>query len=90
VRRYVEQFDTLIGQLTVQEMLLYTAELKRSKDEPLSEKRMAVDQVGRAWGGRVERDSRRSPVHCGERERDREREEKRANEHKKTNSELRR
>lgn len=26
---YVEQFDTLVGTLTVRDMLLYTAELKR-------------------------------------------------------------
>ena len=30
---YVEQFDTLVGELTVTEMLLYTAELKRSRHE---------------------------------------------------------
>ncbi|KAG1675328.1 hypothetical protein FOA52_016002 [Chlamydomonas sp. UWO 241] len=42
---YVEQFDTLIGQLTVQEMLCYTAELKRSNAEPLASKKTAVDQV---------------------------------------------
>lgn len=27
---YVEQFDTLLAELTVREMLMYTAELKRS------------------------------------------------------------
>lgn len=42
---YVEQFDTLIGMLTVEEMLLYTAELKRSIKEPLSSKKIAVEQV---------------------------------------------
>ena len=47
---YVEQFDTLIGILTVEEMLMYTAELKRSIKEPLSSKRAAVDQVGRCAG----------------------------------------
>ncbi|PNH05918.1 ABC transporter G family member 18 [Tetrabaena socialis] len=36
---YVEQFDTLLGELTVREMLLYTAELKRPTSEPLEEKR---------------------------------------------------
>ncbi|KAG1653791.1 hypothetical protein FOA52_007815 [Chlamydomonas sp. UWO 241] len=42
---YVEQFDTLLGILTVHEMLMYTAELKRSKNEPLASKRMAVDEL---------------------------------------------
>jgi len=42
---YVEQFDTLISILTVEEMLMYTAELKRSISEPLSSKRAAVEQV---------------------------------------------
>jgi len=42
---YVEQFDTLLGILTVEEMLLYTAELKRSMNEPLSSKRQAVDEI---------------------------------------------
>ena len=31
----MEQFDTLVGELTVTEMLMYTAELKRSSQEPL-------------------------------------------------------
>lgn len=35
---YVEQFDTLLDMLTVREMLMYTAELKRDKKEPASEK----------------------------------------------------
>ncbi|PNH05921.1 ABC transporter G family member 18 [Tetrabaena socialis] len=39
---YVEQFDTLLGELTVREMLLYTAELKRPTSEPLEEKRREV------------------------------------------------
>lgn len=42
---YVEQFDTLIGQLTVEEMLLYTAEMKRSMKEPMSSKQAAVDKL---------------------------------------------
>lgn len=42
---YVEQFDTLLGILTVREMLLYTAEMKRSMAEPLSSKQAAVDQL---------------------------------------------
>ena len=44
-RRYVEQFDTLLGALTVREMLLYTAELKRSMHEPFADKAAAVDAV---------------------------------------------
>lgn len=40
---YVEQFDTLVDNLTVYEMLLYTAELKRPMSEPLASKRGAVD-----------------------------------------------
>ena len=40
---YVEQFDTLLGTLTVREMLLYTAEMKRSIKEPYAEKAEAVD-----------------------------------------------
>ncbi|GFR48683.1 hypothetical protein Agub_g10638 [Astrephomene gubernaculifera] len=40
---YVEQFDTLLGDLTVREMLLYTAELKRPLQEPLAHKRKEVD-----------------------------------------------
>lgn len=42
---YVEQFDTLIPSLTVYEMLLYTAELKRNRKEPLESKKEAVEQV---------------------------------------------
>jgi energy-coupling factor transporter ATP-binding protein EcfA2 len=41
----VEQFDTLLGILTVEEMLLYTAELKRPMSEPLASKRAAVEEV---------------------------------------------
>jgi hypothetical protein len=41
----VEQFDTLIPTLTVGEMLLYTAELKRSMSEPLSSKQEAVAEL---------------------------------------------
>ena len=33
---YVEQFDTLLPELTVTEMLMYTAELKRKRKEPLA------------------------------------------------------
>ncbi len=42
---YVEQFDTLLPELTVREMLLYTAELKCEMSEPLSKKRARVDQL---------------------------------------------
>eukprot|EP00877_Chromochloris_zofingiensis_P004326 jgi/Chrzof1/13895/Cz08g16130.t1 len=42
---YVEQFDTLLPTLTVEEMLMYTAELKRPISEPLSEKKAAVDEL---------------------------------------------
>ncbi|KXZ46460.1 hypothetical protein GPECTOR_43g896 [Gonium pectorale] len=42
---YVEQFDTLVDTLTVYEMLLYTAELKRPLSEPLEAKRAAVERL---------------------------------------------
>ncbi|EFN50715.1 hypothetical protein CHLNCDRAFT_142571 [Chlorella variabilis] len=42
---YVEQFDTLLESLTVQEMLMYTAELKRPVDEPREEKQAAVEEL---------------------------------------------
>lgn len=42
---YVEQFDTLLDILTVQEMLMYTAELKRSVKEPLEKKKQEVDKL---------------------------------------------
>lgn len=42
---YVEQFDTLLPSLTVHEMLMYTAELKRPLKEPLAHKKEAVQQV---------------------------------------------
>eukprot|EP00882_Tetradesmus_deserticola_P013904 GHRQ01014769.1.p1 GENE.GHRQ01014769.1~~GHRQ01014769.1.p1 ORF type:complete len:358 (+),score=157.31 GHRQ01014769.1:271-1344(+) len=42
---YVEQFDTLLPILTVEEMLLYTAELKRPRTEPLADKKAAVAQL---------------------------------------------
>lgn len=55
---YVEQFDTLLGDLSVREMLLYTAELKRPREEALASKREAVDQLlaklaldGCRWAG---------------------------------------
>jgi ABC-type dipeptide/oligopeptide/nickel transport system ATPase subunit len=39
------QFDTLVDTLTCREMLLYTAQLKRPRHEPLSEKQQAVEQL---------------------------------------------
>ena len=42
---YVEQFDTLLAELTVREMLLYTAELKCSLKESLAKKKRRVDQL---------------------------------------------
>lgn len=42
---YVEQFDTLLGTLTVEEMLMYTAQLKREMSEPWGEKQEAVDEL---------------------------------------------
>ena len=37
--------DTLLDILTVQEMLMYTAELKRSVKEPLEKKKQEVDKL---------------------------------------------
>ncbi|KAK9815892.1 hypothetical protein WJX72_011513 [[Myrmecia] bisecta] len=42
---YVEQFDTLHGNLTVREMLMYTAELKILITQPMSTKRERVNSV---------------------------------------------
>ena len=42
---YVEQFDTLLAELTVREMLLYTAELKCSLAESLAKKKRRVDSL---------------------------------------------
>lgn len=42
---YVEQFDTLLAILTVREMLMYTAELKRHMEEPYAEKLEAVNAL---------------------------------------------
>ncbi|CAK0787534.1 hypothetical protein CVIRNUC_010754 [Coccomyxa viridis] len=42
---YVEQFDTLVDVLTVEEMLMYTAELKRPVKEQHSSKKAAVDAL---------------------------------------------
>ncbi|CAK0783380.1 hypothetical protein CVIRNUC_006579 [Coccomyxa viridis] len=42
---YVEQFDTLLDNLTVYEMLAYTAELKNPMKEPFEKKRAKVEMV---------------------------------------------
>lgn len=42
---YVEQFDTLIGELTVEQMLMYTAELKLPMKISRAEKKQRVDNV---------------------------------------------
>eukprot|EP00210_Caulerpa_lentillifera_P006026 g5759.t1 len=42
---YVEQFDTLLESLTVKEMLIYTAELKKPIDEPFDKKLESVDTL---------------------------------------------
>ena len=41
----MEQSDTLLPELTVREMLLYTAELKCPRSEPLPDKRARVEQL---------------------------------------------
>lgn len=41
---YVEQFDTLLGNLTVRENLMYTAELKARVDLPFPEKKERVER----------------------------------------------
>jgi len=41
----VEQFDTLLPMLTVEEMLMYTAELKRPVGESRADKKAAVEQL---------------------------------------------
>mmetsp|Transcript_22486 Transcript_22486/g.56832 ORF Transcript_22486/g.56832 Transcript_22486/m.56832 type:complete len:738 (-) Transcript_22486:770-2983(-) len=45
VSGYVEQFDTLAGELTVRQMLLYTAELKLPRTVSAFEKEKLVDSV---------------------------------------------
>ena len=42
---YVEQFDTLISALTVHEMLMYTAELKRPLEESAESKEAACEKL---------------------------------------------
>lgn len=41
----MEQFDTLLPILTVREMLMYTAELKRPLEEHITSKSAAVDEL---------------------------------------------
>ena len=55
---YVEQFDTLLDILTVREMLLYTAEMKRPVDEPLSTKEAIVDKYINVLGLEVCKDTK--------------------------------
>jgi len=45
VTGYVEQFDTLVATLSCYEMLLYTAQLKRPRQESLASKQAAVEQL---------------------------------------------
>ena len=47
---YVEQFDTLIPILTVEEMLMYTAELKLPSSTTVEEKKRRVDHLIRKLG----------------------------------------
>jgi ABC-type multidrug transport system ATPase subunit len=42
---YVEQFDTLIGEFTVEQMLMYTAELKMPAATPYAEKQQRVNDI---------------------------------------------
>lgn len=42
---YVEQFDTLVGELTVQQMLMYTAELKLPATMSKKEKEARVEEI---------------------------------------------
>ena len=56
--RYVEQFDTLLGILTVREMLLYTAEMKRPVSEPMSKKEAIVDKYINVLGLEVCKDTK--------------------------------
>jgi ATP-binding cassette, subfamily G (WHITE), member 2 len=55
---YVEQFDTLLDILTVREMLLYTAEMKRDVSEPLSKKEQIVDHFVEKLGLSTCKDTR--------------------------------
>ena len=42
---YVEQFDTLVGELTVKDMLMYTAELRLATNMSKAEKLARVEQI---------------------------------------------
>lgn len=42
---YVEQFDTLVDYMTVEEMLAYTAEMKRPIEQSAEVKRAAVEDA---------------------------------------------
>lgn len=42
---YVEQFDTLVGELTVEQMLMYTAELKLPRHVSKQDKQQRVNEV---------------------------------------------
>ena len=55
---YVEQFDTLLDILTVREMLLYTAEMKRPVSEPMSKKEAIVDKYINVLGLEVCKDTK--------------------------------
>ena len=55
---YVEQFDTLLDILTVREMLLYTAEMKRPVSEPMSTKEAIVDKYIDVLGLEVCKDTK--------------------------------
>jgi ABC-type multidrug transport system ATPase subunit len=43
---YVEQFNTLLPILSVEEMLMYTCQLKRARQEPWDSKSAAVEVGG--------------------------------------------
>ena len=45
---YVEQFDTLLPILSVEEMLMYTCQLKRARQESWESKKAAVEVGARA------------------------------------------
>mmetsp|Transcript_19576 Transcript_19576/g.37759 ORF Transcript_19576/g.37759 Transcript_19576/m.37759 type:complete len:449 (+) Transcript_19576:102-1448(+) len=55
---YVEQFDTLVGTLTVRDMLLYTAELKRPQSEAWALKVEMVDNILKELGLEAAKDTK--------------------------------
>jgi len=55
---YVEQFDTMLDILTVQEMLMYTAELKRNIKEKLDVKKQKVEDIIKKLALEVCRDTK--------------------------------